>query len=297
MRPPRRRRARASCDAAARRARLRAGRGSPSRSPSAAGAASPDGMRPSSASAVFTGIGFVSRNSASISGSSRVVRGARARESPARNARTSSTISRGATLRWCEITPLAADREHRQRERVVARQHAEAGRAAREGLRGLREIAARLLERRRCSSTRESRAIVSGIDSRAGAARECCRAAAADRRALARSRGSAGRCLPASACCSRARSTAPRRRRRRARRASASIASLVEFEPGAGDHRHAPGRDLDHVLTTARCSSCESVADSPVLPQGTSPSTPLAICHSTRRRAPSRSSAPSPGTA
>ena len=45
--------------------------------------------------------------------------------------------------------------------------------------------------------------------------------------------------------------------------------------------------------TTRRCSACESVAASPVEPHGTRPSTPAAICSSTRSRSARSSTAPS----
>ncbi len=53
---------------------------------------------------------------------------------------------------------------------------------------------------------------------------------------------------------------------------------------GAGDDRHAPLATSMHTLTTWRCSSCDSVGDSPVVPTGTSPVVPSAICHSTNAR-------------
>src|SRR5262245_47450734 len=47
-----------------------------------------------------------------------------------------------------------------------------------------------------------------------------------------------------------------------------------------------------HHSTTCRCSSCDSVGLSPVVPTGTRPSVPSAICQSTRPRKAFSSSEP-----
>ena len=53
---------------------------------------------------------------------------------------------------------------------------------------------------------------------------------------------------------------------------------------GAGDHRHPALRLLDAPFDDLPCSSWESVGLSPVVPTGTSPLVPSAICQSTRPR-------------
>src|SRR5579884_2383638 len=71
------------------------------------------------------------------------------------------------------------------------------------------------------------------------------------------------------------------------------IASAVALEPVpamTGTRRRAASTT---VRTTAMCSSCVSVADSPVEPQGTSPCTPPAICASTSAASAWWSTAPS----
>src|SRR5665213_2499927 len=54
-----------------------------------------------------------------------------------------------------------------------------------------------------------------------------------------------------------------------------------------------PAATFTHSSTTRRCSSWLKVADSPVVPAGTRPCTPPAICRSTRRINASSSTAPS----
>ncbi len=60
------------------------------------------------------------------------------------------------------------------------------------------------------------------------------------------------------------------------------MASAVEFEPVPAITGTRFFAAAITVRTTSACSSCDSVADSPVDPHGTSPCTPSAICASTR---------------
>ena len=53
---------------------------------------------------------------------------------------------------------------------------------------------------------------------------------------------------------------------------------------GTRNHRHAPSAWSMHHSTTCLCSSCDRVGLSPVVPTGTSPFVPSAICHSTMSR-------------
>jgi hypothetical protein len=69
-----------------------------------------------------------------------------------------------------------------------------------------------------------------------------------------------------------------------------SIASRVLFEPVPAITATRPPTTSVTCRTTSTCSAGESVADSPVLPHGTSPSTPHSICHSISRAIVSRSS-------
>ena len=61
---------------------------------------------------------------------------------------------------------------------------------------------------------------------------------------------------------------------------------------GAGDDRHAASAWSTHHSTTCLCSSCDSVGLSPVVPTGTRPLVPSAICQSTMSRNAFSSSEP-----
>src|SRR5262249_59385315 len=71
-----------------------------------------------------------------------------------------------------------------------------------------------------------------------------------------------------------------------------SIASWVELEPLPATTGTLPLAWLTHHSTTRLCSSWESVGLSPVVPTGTRPFVPSAICQSTRLRKPASSSPP-----
>src|SRR5690242_14841966 len=60
------------------------------------------------------------------------------------------------------------------------------------------------------------------------------------------------------------------------------IASSVELEPAPAMTGTRPAAVLTHSSTTCRCSSCDSVEASPVVPQGTRQWVPLAIWRSTK---------------
>ena len=61
---------------------------------------------------------------------------------------------------------------------------------------------------------------------------------------------------------------------------------------GAGNHRDAAGRGLDRDLDDALVLVGRQVGDSPVVPTGTMPLVPSAICHSISSRKPCSSTAP-----
>src|SRR5690349_3843830 len=60
------------------------------------------------------------------------------------------------------------------------------------------------------------------------------------------------------------------------------MASSVELEPAPAMTGTRPAAVFTQSSTTCRCSSCESVEASPVVPQGTSAWVPFAIWRSTR---------------
>ena len=68
--------------------------------------------------------------------------------------------------------------------------------------------------------------------------------------------------------------------------------ACVLFEPAPAMTGTRLVRGLDADLHDARCSSCESVGDSPVVPTGTRPCDPSRICQSTKARNASSSSEP-----
>src|SRR5689334_25095906 len=70
------------------------------------------------------------------------------------------------------------------------------------------------------------------------------------------------------------------------------MASLVELEPAPATTGTRPRASSMHHSTTSWCSSCESVGLSPVVPTGTRPLVPSAICQSTRSRNAFSSSEP-----
>src|SRR6516164_6529415 len=70
------------------------------------------------------------------------------------------------------------------------------------------------------------------------------------------------------------------------------MASAVELEPVPAITGVRPRAKPITALITSMCSSCVSVADSPVEPQGTRPLMPPAICCSTSFSRAPRSSAP-----
>src|SRR5262249_4089060 len=70
------------------------------------------------------------------------------------------------------------------------------------------------------------------------------------------------------------------------------MASAVELEPVPAMTGVRPRAKPITAFTTSMCSSCVSVADSPVEPQGTRPLMPPAICCSTSFSRAPRSSAP-----
>ena len=63
-----------------------------------------------------------------------------------------------------------------------------------------------------------------------------------------------------------------------------SIASAVEFEPVPAMTGMRPRAVSITISTTRLCSSWVRVGDSPVVPQGTSPSVPFATWNSTSSR-------------
>src|SRR5262245_12798193 len=71
------------------------------------------------------------------------------------------------------------------------------------------------------------------------------------------------------------------------------MASSVEFEPLPATTGTRPLASSTHHSTTRLCSSCDSVGLSPVVPTGTKPLVPSAICQATRARKAFSSSAPS----
>src|SRR5258705_5469155 len=75
---------------------------------------------------------------------------------------------------------------------------------------------------------------------------------------------------------------------------ASSIASAVEFEPAPAITGTRPFACSTHHSTTCPCTSCDKVGLSPVVPTGTKPSVPSAICQSTRPRKAFSSSAPLP---
>ena len=134
------------------------------------------------------------------------------------------------------------------------------------------------------------RAIVSGSRSQAGAAGDVVDDAR-QRHRLDDRLEVAVEAVLRRACCSTASPAAGRRRRPLGRaRQLDRLARRVRARS-----RRSPGRASSAASTTSwmtrRCSSLVRVGDSPVVPTGTSPSTPPAICSSTRRRSASSSSA------
>ena len=72
-----------------------------------------------------------------------------------------------------------------------------------------------------------------------------------------------------------------------------SIASRVELEPVPAMTARRPRAASTTIPTTRRCSSWDSVGDSPVVPHGTTPSVPLATWNSTSSRSFASSTSPS----
>src|SRR5512135_87379 len=70
------------------------------------------------------------------------------------------------------------------------------------------------------------------------------------------------------------------------------MASWVELEPAPATTGTRPSAWSMHHSTTCLCSSCDSVGLSPVVPTGTRPLVPSAICQSTRSRKAFSSSEP-----
>ena len=87
-------------------------------------------------------------------------------------------------------------------------------------------------------------------------------------------RGNGDTNLPAKVCCSRERPPARRPRRDPRRPASWQSASRVEFEPVPAMTLQRPRIASTPRRIVSRCSSWSSVADSPVVPTATKPSTP-----------------------
>ncbi len=71
------------------------------------------------------------------------------------------------------------------------------------------------------------------------------------------------------------------------------MASAVLLEPAPAITGTRPAATSTQTFTTSRCSRWESVGDSPVVPTGTSPFVPSAICHSTNARKAFSSKRPS----
>jgi hypothetical protein len=194
----------------------------------------------------------------------------------------------GRTLAVTEIDPLppAASGDGR---RVIAAVHAEANRDALQQIGAAFDVAGRILDADDTRHLRQAQVVSlpRSATVRPGTLYRIIGSSTASAMAL-----KCGTGLPVSACCNRAPPTGGHRRPLRAKLAS-SMASRVELAPVPAITGMRPATRRTAVSISAQCSSTSTVGDSPVVPTTTTRVRALAMCQSSRRSKPGRSSEPS----